>query len=70
MELARLCVEGIRPFYCHEKPGLCRGYVAALNLRGVPSDDDDRKWQEVARFSADLLSDLIADAKRVQEASQ
>ena len=63
MQLARLCVEGFRPFDCHEQSQLCRGYIAALNVRGVPVDDDDRKWSEVARFSADLLGACIAAEK-------
>lgn len=58
-DLARLCVEGFRNFHCHEHPHLCRGFVAALNLRGVPQDDEDRKWSEVAACAADLLQDAI-----------
>jgi hypothetical protein len=61
--LARLCVEGFRPFYCHVHPGLCRGYVAALNLRGVPEDEDDRRWCEVARMAADVLGECIESAR-------
>lgn len=63
VELARLCVEGMRLFHCHEKTQLCRGFVAAVNLRGVPSDEDDQKWAEVAGFAADVLGDAIDDAK-------
>ena len=62
MQLARMCVEGGRPFYCHEHPGLCRGFVAALNLAGVPQTDDERKWREVNAFAADVLSQCIAMA--------
>jgi hypothetical protein len=60
VELARLCVEGFRPFYCHIQPGLCRGYIAAMNLRGVPEDDEDRQWCDAAGIAADLLSAAIA----------
>ncbi len=64
VELARLCVEGFRHFYCHEQPRLCRGFIAALNLRGVPETDDDRKWAEIAGHAADILSDAIHLAVR------
>lgn len=73
--LARACVEGIRPFYCHENPGLCRGWVAAVNLNGMPENDEQRRWQEVNAHAADMLSDAIAagrraDAKAEVEAGQ
>lgn len=63
VELARLCVEGLRLFHCHEHPGLCRGYVAAVNLRGVPSTDEDRKWADVAGHAADIIAECITAAK-------
>lgn len=66
-ELARLCVEGLTPFMCHEHPGLCRGFVAAINLRGAPEDEDDRRWMECARFSADVLSDAIETGVRADK---
>ena len=59
VQLARLCVEGFRTFHCHEHPRLCRGYVAALNLRGVPQDEDDRRWSIVAGDAADILQRCI-----------
>lgn len=59
VELARLCVEGFRAFHCHERQQLCRGFIAALNLRGVPENDDDRKWAETAGHAADILADAI-----------
>lgn len=59
VELARLCVEGFRYFGCHEHAGLCRGYVAAMNLRGVPQDEDDRRWSIVAGEAADILQMAI-----------
>lgn len=68
IELARLCVEGLRLFYCHEHPGLCRGYVAAVNLRGVPESEDDKRWAEVSGMVADMFADMIADAKQHDEA--
>lgn len=68
MELARLCVEGIVPFHCHERPQLCRGFVAAVNLRGAPETDEDRKWRECAAFAADVLGQCIRSAVEAQEA--
>jgi hypothetical protein len=50
--LAKLCIEGGRMFSCHERPGLCRGYIAAANLRGLPFD-------ERATLGADILADII-----------
>lgn len=67
MELARLCVEGGRPFYCHEHPGLCRGFVAALNLRGAPETEDERRWSVVAGEAADILAECIGIAKAADE---
>jgi hypothetical protein len=61
--LARLCVESLRPFYCHERPGLCRGFIAAINMRGVPEDEEDRRWRVVAGDAADILGACIAAAK-------
>lgn len=66
MDLARLCVEGFRHFHCHEKPKLCRGYIAALNLRGAPVTEDDEKWSIVAGHAADLLSFCIDEAKKAE----
>jgi len=68
--LARLCVEGLRPFYCHEQPGLCRGFVAAANLRGVPQNEDERRWQAVNAFAADTYSDMITAAKATEDAAK
>lgn len=58
--LARACVEGIVPFYCHEKPQMCRGFVAAVNLRGAPADENDARWAQVNRHLADILGDAIS----------
>lgn len=69
-ELARLCVEGLRAFHCHERPQLCRGFVAAVNLRGVPETEDDRRYAEACGVAADLLGELIgraAEADRVND---
>ncbi|HXE82906.1 MAG TPA: hypothetical protein VN513_06220 [Gemmatimonadales bacterium] len=63
-ELAALCVEGLRPFYCHESPQLCRGFIAAANLRGVPESDEDRRWAEVCRLGADLLAACVDHAAK------
>jgi hypothetical protein len=67
MEMARLCVEGLVPFYCHEQPQVCRGFVAAVNLRGVPETEDDKRWAEVNRLAAGLMADAIAAGKRADE---
>jgi hypothetical protein len=58
-DLARLCVEGTRTFQCHEQPQLCRGFIAAINLRGPTETDDAKKWNECAGFAADMLADAI-----------
>lgn len=68
VQLARACVEGIVPFYCHEQLGLCPGFVAAVNLRGAPTTEADRRWQEISHAVAELISDLIAHARQ-QEVS-
>jgi hypothetical protein len=67
IELARMCVEGFRLFHCHEQPQLCRGYIAALNLRGAPESEDDRRWSIVAGHAADMLSDCIESARKADE---
>lgn len=54
IQLARLCVEGA--FYCHEQPQLCRGFIAAIYLRGVPDTEDAQRWSEVAGHAADMLA--------------
>ncbi len=59
MALARLSVEGGRMFHCHERVQLCRGFVAALNLRGAPQDEDDRNWAVVAGHAADMFTQCI-----------
>lgn len=70
IELARLSVEGLREFHCHEHPRLCRGFIAALNLRGVPQDEDDRRWSEVAGHAADLLGDAISAVAASEKAAR
>ena len=69
-DLARLCVEGFREFRCHVHPGLCRGYIAALNLRGVPQDEDDKKWSIIAGHAADAIAMCIDSARREQELAE
>lgn len=66
--LARLCVEGMRPFQCHETPQLCRGYIAAANLQGVPEGDEAVKWAAVCGIAADLFAEMIEQAKAAQGA--
>lgn len=65
-ELAELSVEGLRPFYCHERMQLCRGYVAAANLRGVPENEDDRRHVEACGLAADVLWDAIGRAAEIE----
>lgn len=57
--LARACVEGLEAFQCHEHPGLCRGWIAAANLRGVPESEEDRRYCEMQAAVAGILSDAI-----------
>lgn len=65
MQLARLCVEGGREFMCHEKPQLCRGFIAAINLRGIPDDEEARRWCAAAGMAADVLAACIEAARAV-----
>lgn len=60
--LAKACVEGGKYFRCHEHPALCRGWIAAVNLRGLPFDD-------AAGLAADLLGDAI-DAAALAQAEE
>lgn len=69
VELARLCVEGLVPFYCHEQPQMCRGFVAAANLRGVPESEDDKRWAAVNAIAADMMATAIEHAKAADEAA-
>ena len=66
-ELARACVEGLVSFHCHEHPQLCRGFVAAVNLRGAALSEDERRWQEVCAIAADVLGACIEAAKAEQQ---
>ena len=68
MDLARLCVEGGRPFYCHEQPQLCRGFIAAINLRGPDETEGDKRWSEMNAMAADVLSLCIERARAAEEA--
>lgn len=68
--LARLCVEGGRLFHCHEYPQLCRGFIAAINLRGSPHTDEDGRWQVVCGMAADVLADAIAKGVEADESNQ
>lgn len=68
--LARLCVEGGRMFSCHERPGLCRGFVAAINLRGVTEDEEAKRWSIIAGEAADILSRCIDAAKAVDDGAR
>lgn len=68
MLLAALCVEGDRFFHCHERPQLCRGYVAAINLRGVPNTEEQKRHAEMCGMAADLLAECITEASAEDEA--
>lgn len=68
--LVRLSVEGFRYFYCHEQTQLCRGYIAAMNLRGVPKTRDERRLSEAAGSAADVLERCISAAKAYELARQ
>lgn len=68
VELAKMCVEGLTLFKCHEHPGPCRGWIAAVNLRGAPTTDDDRKWAEVNALGADVLAQAISAAAQEDRA--
>lgn len=60
--LARLCVEGITPFDCHEHTRLCRGWIAAVNLiaaEGLDTSEDARRHREAMAFAADMLGRCI-----------
>ncbi len=67
--LAKLCVEGLTPFQCHEQPQLCRGFIAACNLRGPSQDEDHRRHTEAARLAADLLGAAIDSAVDADKAA-
>lgn len=70
MALARMCVEGITPFSCHEQPQACRGWIAAVNLRGAPNTEDDRRWCEASRAGAELIAACIDSAKQAEQAAK
>lgn len=62
--LAQLCVEGLTPFHCHERPAFCRGWIAAVNLkheieRDAPNTFESRMRVEAMRMAADVLSRVI-----------
>lgn len=68
--LAQLCVEGGRSFDCHEQPQLCRGFIAAINLRGVPEGKAAERWAVVAGDAADLIARCIDAAKDEQDQAE
>lgn len=55
--LATLCIGGLDPFYCHEKTQICRGWIAAVNLRGVPENKAEvaRRWAELKRIDPEYM---------------
>lgn len=64
--LAKLCVEAVTPFHCHEQPQLCRGFIAAVNLNGVPLTEDARRFQQAAAFAAEVLAEAIAEGVKAE----
>lgn len=73
VELAKFCVEGISPFDCHEHKRLCRGWIAAVNLKAQVGDMDDKKIA-ACRLAAELFGRCIdaateEDRKACQESS-
>lgn len=58
--LARSCVEGLRQFHCHEKPGLCKGYIAAANLRGTEFTEESEAYGVIADFLGDCQTTAAA----------
>jgi len=64
--MIRLCVEGMRTFDCHMTPGLCRGYIAAANLRGVPTTAKDKKRADVCGTAADLIAGMVGHVARLR----
>lgn len=71
--LVKLSIEGLVPFHCHERPQLCRGFIAAANLRGVPRDEEDMRRVKSMVLACEVLSDAIAagvEADRMQLAEE
>lgn len=62
LALARLCVEGITEFKCHEQTQLCRGWIAAVNLRGFPKTDADILHAKKSAMCAEFLAESIETA--------
>lgn len=58
-QLARLCVEGFREFQCHIHPHVCRGFNAAIRVRGAPKTQADKRHAEAAGIAADILGECI-----------
>lgn len=73
MQLARMCVEGITPFQCHEHQHVCRGWMAAVNLLGAPESEHERRWMQVNAMGAELWAQAIAfgvEADRAAKAGE
>lgn len=64
--MIRLCVEGMRTFDCHMRPGLCKGYIAAANLRGVPTTKRDRVKADIYGTAADFIAGMIDNVKALR----
>jgi hypothetical protein len=70
MALVVACVEGLVPFYCHEKDQLCRGFVAASNLRGAPKNRADKRHAKAAAIVAEVIAQAIAFGKAADGAQR
>lgn len=66
--LARFCVEGVTPFNCHERPGFCRGWIAAVNLRAedITDDEDALRYRTAMADGAAILT-CVARAVEISE---
>jgi hypothetical protein len=63
--LFEACVEGITPFYCHERPDVCRGWVGAVNARWAGVDlttEETQRHITVSRMGAEILGICIETA--------
>lgn len=67
--LAKMCVEGLERFDCHEYNRMCRGWLAAVNLRA--QDDvkspEAREYIEAHRAMAGMLANAIGLAKEAED---
>ena len=62
--LVRACVEGMRLFHCHEKAGLCKGYIAAANRRGAPTASE---MENEVRIFGTIVEIICAEMRKIEE---